>query len=92
MKRIRIYERYVTERTIYKKYRYKEVKQYIIYYDNERFDNNDFELDSKRIRVPFKEVLNTRKKSELIDYINTLGRSDVDTEMKILLNKIYLWG
>lgn len=76
------------ERTIYKQYRYKEVKQVIINYDGETYSNCYEKADNPRLKIKFNVELQTRKKDDVEEYINKLGRSDTDKWVKEQLNKV----
>lgn len=89
MKTIKIYEREILERTRFREYRYKQVKQVIILYNNIYYNNDHYqELNNPRLKIPFKEVLNTRSTKKAQDYINMLGKSDADKWIKETLKKL----
>lgn len=88
MKKVIIKKREITELTKFKKYRFKKVLQFIITVGTETI-LKDVESE-ERLKKDFQVVLNTRKKKELESYIKTLGRTEKEKEVKILLNKILL--
>lgn len=89
MKTLAIYKRQVTERTRFKKYRFKEVTQYSIVKSNvEIIKNHDQKYDNERLVIKFDKVLETRKKSDVENFIAKLGRSDADQFLKKELETI----
>ena len=88
MKQIIIYSRKVMQRTGFRQYPYKEVKQVSIVYGGEEIKNHWEKIDNKRLKVKFNVELQTRSKKALQGYINSLRRTDVDKWIKEELTKI----
>ena len=88
MKNLTIYSRTVVQRTRFKKYRYKEVRQVVVCYDGNQYRNCRQLYDDIRLRKPFQVELQTRSKETLEAYIKRLGRSDVDKWLKGILSNI----
>ena len=85
MKTITIYKRSILERTQFKKWRYKEVDQISIFYNNEEHKNHYESINNPRLKIKFQEVLKTRSKKELEKYISKLSNRDVDKWQKSTL-------
>ena len=51
MKTITIYSRKVLERTGFRQYPYKEVKQVTIDYDGKRYENHSEKIDNPRLKL-----------------------------------------
>lgn len=88
MKTITIYSRKVLERTRFRDYRYKEVKQVTILYDGQEFRNHSEKLDNPRLKTKFNIELQTRSKKGLDAYIDKLGRSNADKWTKNLITRL----
>lgn len=88
MKTITIYTRKVLQRTGFRAYPYKEVKQVSIVYDGEEIKNHGEKIDNARLKVKFNVELQTRSKKELETYINGLSRTNTDKWIRDQLNKI----
>lgn len=89
MKTVRIYERTVKERTRFKNYRFKDVTQCVIVHDNKvHKSDSSVDMENKKLRVPFRKVLETRSKKELEAYCNRLGKSESDKFKKSILKKL----
>lgn len=88
MKAIKIYTRVVLEKTGYRKHPYKEVRQVSIMFDGKEFKNHEQNIDNPKLRVPFVEVLNTRNKRAIEDYLKKLGRSEAEKFVKETIGKI----
>lgn len=88
MKTILIYKRSILERTGFKKWRYKEVDQITILFDDKEIKNHYEKIDNPRLKIKFQEVLKTRSKKELEKYINKLSNRDVDKWQKSILKEI----
>lgn len=88
MKQIIIYSRKVMQRTGFRQYPYKEVKQVSIIYDGEEIKNHSEKLDNPRLKIKFNVELQTRSKKALQGYINSLRRTDADKWIKEELAKI----
>ena len=88
MKTITIYTRKVLQRTGFRQYPYKEVKQVSIIYDGEEIKNHSEKLDNPRLKIKFNVELQTRSKKVLQGYINSLRRTDADKWIKEQLSKI----
>lgn len=78
MKQITILYRSVLERTGYRKYPYKEIKQYIVIEGKEECYNGYRVKITNRLKVPFETILQTRSKKELTKLINTLSTRQYD--------------
>ena len=77
MKNLKVYERSVLERTGYRKYPYKEVTQYVVSYNDKVYKNGHYEdVHNPRLKVKFKEVLNTRKKTDVTRFLNRNCRTE----------------
>ena len=76
------------QRTRFKKYRYKEVRQVVVCYDGDQYRNCRQLYDDIRLRKPFQVELQTRSKESLEAYIKSLGRSNVDKWLKGILSNI----
>ena len=88
MKTITIYSRKVLERTGFRQYPYKEVKQVSIIYDGEEIKNHSEKIDNARLKIKFNVELQTRSKKALETYINKLSRTNTDKWIKEQLNSI----
>ena len=88
MKTITIYSRKVLERTGYRQYPYKEVKQVTIIYDGKEYKNHTEKLDNPRLKIKFNVELQTRSKKVLEGYINSLSRTNTDKWIRDQLNSI----
>lgn len=89
MKKVKIYQRTVKERTGFKKYPFKEVTQCVIIHDNKVYkSSSSVDMDNKRLRIPFDMVLETRSKKELKKYYDRLGRTESDKFKKSVLKKL----
>lgn len=88
MKTITIYERTILERTVYRKYPYKEVTQISIFYDNKEYKNHGEKIDNLRLKIPFKKVFETNIKASVNHYVGELGRKEYELFEKETLNKI----
>lgn len=88
MKTITIYSRKVLERTGFRQYPYKEVKQVSIIYNGKMYENHSEKIDNPRLKVKFTIELQTRSKKELDAYISKLSRTNTDKWIKEELLKI----
>lgn len=88
MKQITIYTRKVLQRTGYRQYPYKEVKQVSIFYGGEEIKNHSEKIDNARLKIKFNVELQTRSKKVLEDYINSLSRTNADKWIIEQLNSI----
>lgn len=88
MKTITIYFREVLKRTEYRAYPYKEVQQYSVFYDNKCIENHYENINNPRLRIKFCEILKTRSKKTLEDFVKNLGRKDSEKWLKKEINKI----
>lgn len=89
MKNLMIYKRTILERTGYRKYPYREEEQISIFYGKKLIATNHFvDINNKRLRVGFMQVLNTRSKKALEEYIKKLGRNSFDIFQKRELQKL----
>ena len=66
----------------------KEVKQVVIKYDDKEYSNCYEKVDNPRLKIKFSVEIQTRKKADIEEYINKLGRSDADKWIKEQLNKV----
>lgn len=82
MKTIMIYKREITERTCYRKFRYKSRTQYTLVYDKNTLKNHYEEIDNPRLRVKFILVLKTRSINKLEDFMNSLSKTEDDKWLK----------
>lgn len=88
MKTITIYSRKALQRTGFRAYPYKEVKQVSIFYGNKEYKNHSEKIDNPRLKVKFNVELQTRSKKVLQGYINSLSRTNTDKWIKEQLNNI----
>lgn len=91
MKTLTIYEREILERTGFRdrRYRFKNVTQYSIYYDGSLYTNHDeYPIDNPRLRIKFNKVLETRSKKAVNEFISKLGRTNTDKSIKEILEDI----
>lgn len=88
MKQLTIYSRKVLQRTGFRAYPYKEVKQVSIIYDGNEHKNHSEKIDNARLKIKFTVELQTRNKKELEAYINSLSRTNADKWIKDQLSKI----
>lgn len=90
MKTLTIYEREILERTGFRdrRYRFKNVTQYSIYYDGSLYTNHDEYIDNPRLQIKFKMILQTRSKKAVNEFIAGLGRTNTDKSIKEILNNI----
>lgn len=88
MKTILIYKRSILERTGFKKWPYREVDQITILYKGEEIKNHYESINNPRLKIKFQEVLKTRSKKALENYINKLSNRDVDKWQKSVLKEI----
>lgn len=91
MKKITIFERSVLERTRFKKWRYKEITQYTILFDNKIIQNHDININNKNLKVKFSKILETSKKNELIAFYESIQkkRDQNSNVFKRWVNKNY---
>ncbi len=87
MKKIKIYERTVTERTGFRKHPYKEVHQFVIEHDDKVYKNDYVDVNNKKLRIPFQVTLETRNKKDLKKYVDNLGYTKADKQKKEILKK-----
>ena len=88
MKTVTIYYRKILERTGFRQYPYKEVKQVSIIYNGNEYKNHNEKIDNARLKVKFNVELQTRSKKALETYINKLSRTNADKWTKDHLSKI----
>jgi hypothetical protein len=88
MKTLRILKRTILTRTGFKKYPYKATDEITVIYNNIEYSNHKTDIKSDKLRVPFYEFLKTRKRSDVLNFINHLGRSEDDRFLKNVLEHI----
>lgn len=88
MKQLTIYSRKVLQRTGFRAYPYKEVKQVSIFYDGKLYENHSEKIDNAHLKIKFNVELQTRSKKALQGYINGLSRTNTDKWIKEQLSKI----
>ena len=88
MKHLTIYSRKVLQRTGFRAYPYKEVKQVSIFYNGEEIKNHSEKIDNPRLKIKFNIELQTRSKKALEGYINNLSRTNTDKWIKDQLKNI----
>lgn len=88
MKQITIYTRKVLQRTGFRQYPYKEVKQVSIIYNGKMYENHSEKIDNTRLKVKFNVELQTRSKKAIQGYINSLSRTNADKWIREQLNII----
>ena len=87
MKTIKIYERVVTERTGYKKVPFKAVRQVTITQGNKIAENHYENINNPKLKVKFEKTFESRSKKAVYEYINRLGRTDVEKWIKCILEQ-----
>lgn len=92
MKTIKVYTRLILVRTGFKKFPYKEVKEYSIFYDGEEFRNHNYEVNDHRLKKPFSIDLKTRSKKDVIDYIGFLQQSRTKSNKEIISKLLEIIG
>lgn len=88
MKTLKIYERTITEKTGYKKFAFKEVKQISVFYNSKEYKNHYEDINNSKLRVKFNLILQTRNKKEIENYYNQLGRTNSEKWLKSNIEKI----
>lgn len=88
MKQITIYTRKVLQRTGFRAYPYKEVKQVSIIYGGKLYENHSEKIDNPRLKIKFNIELQTRSKKALQGYINGLSRTNTDKWINEQLTKL----
>lgn len=90
MKTLTIYERNILERTGFRdrRYRFKEVTQFSIYYDGSLYTNHEEYIDNPRLQIKFNKILETRSKKAVNEFMSKLGRTSTDKSIKEILNGI----
>lgn len=89
MKTLTIYKREVLERTGFRKYPYRNVTQWVIYYGGKRrLANTAQEVDNPILRVQFNKYLETRSSAKFDDLRKSLSkkRDNASVDLEILLN------
>lgn len=89
MKTLTIYKREVLERTDFRKYPYRNVTQWVIYYGGKRrLANTAQEVDNPMLRVQFNKYLETRSSAKFDDLRKSLSkkRDNASVDLEILLN------
>lgn len=91
MKRITIYKREVLERTGFRKYPYKDVTQYIIFYGGKKVLANCSEsIENPRLKIKFNKFYESRSWIKLNLLRNSLAkkRDNASRELVSLLNEL----
>ena len=90
MKTLTIYKREVLERTGFKdrRYRFKQVTQYSLYYDGCLYTNHDEDVNNPLLRIKFKKILETRSKKAVNEFVAGLGRTNADKSLKQIIESI----
>lgn len=89
MKTLTIYKREVLERTGFRKYPYRNVTQWVIYYGGKRrLANTAQEVDNPILRVQFNKYLETRSSAKFDNLRKSLSkkRDNASVDLEILLN------
>lgn len=89
MKTLAIYKREVLERTGFRKYPYRNVTQWVIYYGGKRrLANTAQEVDNPMLRVQFNKYLETRSSAKFDNLRKSLSkkRDNASIDLEILLN------
>lgn len=90
MRRIQIYRREVLERTGFRDYPFKKKVEYIISLSTDTIRNGHYRnYNDKNLKIPFKLVLDTRKHSELSDFVGTLTNCNDDKWLKVQIAKMF---
>ena len=90
MKTITIYEREVLERTGFKdrRYRFKQVTQFSIFYDGCLYQNHEHGINDTKLQIKFNKVLETRSKKAVKEFVSKLGRTNTDNTIKEIIKDI----
>ncbi len=89
MKKVTIYKREILERTGYRKYPFKKVVQYIIYYNDEEIRNNHSEdPNNPKLKIPFVQIFSSGSKGDLIQFVKNLSMTNADKWLKMILKTI----
>lgn len=89
MKTLTIYKREVLERTGFRKYPYRNVTQWVIYYGGKRrLANTTQEVDNPMLKVQFNKYLETRSSAKFDTLRKSLSkkRDNASIDLEILLN------
>lgn len=89
MKTLTIYKREVLERTGFRKYPYRNVTQWVIYYGGKRrLANTAQEVNNPMLRVQFNKYLETRSSAKFDTLRKSLSkkRDNASVDLEILLN------
>lgn len=89
MKTLTIYKREVLERTGFRKYPYRNVTQWVIYYGGKRrLANTAQEVDNPMLKVQFNKYLETRSSAKFDTLRKSLSkkRDNASIDLEILLN------
>ena len=89
MKTLRIHARTILAKTGYRAHPYRDTLQYVVTFDGREYRNGHAEsVDNKRLRDPFRVVLQTRSKSVITAFAAKLGRKDAEKWLKALLGDL----
>ena len=89
MKKVIIYKREILERTGYRKYPFKKVTQYVIYYNNEIISNNHSDYpDNPKLKIPFTQIFSSGSKKDLTQFVKKLSMTAADKWLKMILKTI----
>lgn len=88
MKQVKIYTRNILERTGFKKYPYKEVKQISIFVGKKEIKNHFEEINNPRLKKPFELTLKTTSQKKLNQFIERLSKIDADKWLKEQLTNL----
>lgn len=91
MKTLRIIERTILVRTGSRRFPYKKERHITIAYGENFIAKNHYgDINNPRLRIKFVETFKTRSKARLQEYIDRLGRTDVEKWMKEQLNTLLI--
>ena len=91
MKTLIIYKREVLERTGFRKYPYRNVTQWVIYYGGKRrLANTALEVDNPMLRVQFNKYLETRSQAKFDALRKSLSKKydNASIDLENLLNEL----
>lgn len=88
MKQVKIYTRTILERTGFKKYPYKEIKQISLIIDGHEFRNHYEDINNKKLKKPFELVLKTTSEKKVKAFASKLSKTDADKWLKCQIDDI----
>lgn len=82
MKQVKIYSRTILEKTGFKKFPYKEVKQISLFIGEKEIKNHFEEIENPRLKKPFELILKTTSKNKINKFIEKLSQTNDDKWLK----------